>query len=216
MTTRREGKRPAGWAAEGSARKMQREETGSSGRMEVEPGAAEKGMPSSEGSSPFETVVGFVTGLLPNHGASSTIDSKLATRSVMMDNPPAGKGTADGPAVDTGSRARGPKLSRRQLRQCGLPKVVHAEGCTFKDFIPLHHLWIKYAPSPCFASLRGVYPAWVWGKGRLGCRDLRPFLLMNRSLFLCACRYPVTVDARYLLLRRSLSNSRSGHPLSML
>ena len=106
---------------------------------------------------PREVVSALVEGLLPEFGAASVIESKLVNRVVMLDNPAASAGAAGGGGgpggaagkSDTSKKSttrsapwsKGPRLSRRQMRERGLPRVVHADGCTFRDFVPLHRLW---------------------------------------------------------------------------
>lgn len=91
--------------------------------------------PSNEAFS----VRGMVEGLLPTLGAAEVVQSKMAARSVMLDNTPSAHAAADDPKK--AERSRGPKLSRKQLRQLGLSRIVQAEGCCFADFLPLHSLW---------------------------------------------------------------------------
>jgi hypothetical protein len=114
-------------------------------------------------AAPRDVVASLVEGLLPDFGAASVIESKLVNRVVMLDNPTSaagpggnstggggggGGGGSSGAAAATATAAsgsapwsKGPRLSRSQMRKRGLPRTVHADGCCFQDFVPLHRLW---------------------------------------------------------------------------
>jgi len=228
---RREGKRPAiAEPAGGAARKLRRADADSAAR-DREPGLGPASAAAIVASASAFSVTKMVMDMLPSHGAAAVVEGKLATRPVMLDNPPTKS------KMRENIRAKGPRLSRRQLKELGLMRTVQTEGCTFADFIPLHQLWCNYIDElvgpagaglamadklakadyhgACFRVVRSKSPELIGITGiviqetentlRLICQDDRPRTVPKRnSVF--TLRYGgtlVTVHGNHICFRAS-------------